>query len=136
VLVIVAGEWLFALMLAGSGVAAADIALAADMMALLGGYMLAVLMGIVSAQVYYCCGETRRVALYSTVVVTLGVPVKLLGLWQFGVPGLVAGISLSWLLNVAWFWWKVPVIFADVARRPRGDAAGLAADVPSRCTNP
>jgi len=118
-LVIAAGGELVALLLAGSGVAPADVALAADMMALLGGYMLAVLMGIVSAQVYYCCGETRRVAIYSTVVVTLGVPVKLIGLWQFGVLGLVAGISLSWLMNVAWFWWKVPAIFADVARRPR-----------------
>lgn len=115
--VIAGGEGFLALLLADAGISAEDISLAADMMSLLGGFMLAVLMGIVSAQVYYCCGETRRVALYSSVVCTIGVPIKLIGLWQFGVMGLVAGISLSWLLNVAWFWWKVPEIFADVARR-------------------
>jgi peptidoglycan biosynthesis protein MviN/MurJ (putative lipid II flippase) len=117
VLVILAGEALLAMLLAGSSVSAAQIHLTAQMMTILGGFMLAVLVGMVSAQVYYCCGETRRVVVYSSAAYTVGLVMKIVALWQFGVMGLVVAVTVSWVLNVVWFGAKIPEIFRGIEQR-------------------
>lgn len=116
-MVIVGADVLLRMLFAGSAVDPEHLALTAQMMAVLGGFMLAVLLGMVSAQVYYCSGETRRVVVYSSMAVTGGFVLKLLALWQFGVMGLVAAISLSWLFNVIWFCGKIPEVFRAVEQR-------------------
>lgn len=116
-LIIFAGEPLLGWMFSGSGVEPAHLALTADMLNILGGFMMAVLFGLVSAQVCYCTGETRRVVVYSSAAYTVGLVIKLLMFWQFGVIGLVAAVSFSWLLNVVWFFHKIEEMFAGVEQR-------------------
>lgn len=117
VLLFFAGHALLRLLFLGAPLDDTQLALTAQVMVVLGGYMLAVLLGLVSAQVYYCTGQTRRVAVYSSAAYTVGLVLKVIGLWQFGFMGLVAAISLSWLLNVAWFWSVIPRIFREVEAR-------------------
>ncbi len=127
ILFVVAGEPLVRLLFSGTAYSAEHIALTAQMLALLGGFMLAVLFGQVLAQVFYCSGETRQMVVLSIGGYTVGLLLKVLALWQFGVMGLVAPSSLSWLLNVSAFRLVVPGILRRVAARG-ARAAGAAVD--------
>ncbi|MFZ5699197.1 MAG: lipid II flippase MurJ [Pseudomonadota bacterium] len=127
ILFVVAGELLVRLLFSGTAYSAEHIALTAQMLTLLGGFMLAVLFGQVLAQVFYCSGETRRMVVLSVGGYTVGLLLKVLALWQFGVMGLVAASSLSWLLNVSAFRLVVPGILRRVAARG-AHSAGAAVD--------
>jgi peptidoglycan biosynthesis protein MviN/MurJ (putative lipid II flippase) len=94
-----AGLPLLQLLFAGTALDAAAIAASAQLLVLLGGYLLGVLCGQVLAQGYYCTGDTRRMVWLGVAGYTLGLLLKALALWRFGVPGLAAAASLSWLLN-------------------------------------
>lgn len=115
------GEKLLGWLLAGTsqdaGHDAAQTALTAQMLVILGGFMLAVLIGQITAQMYYCTGSTRQVVILSVLAYTLGLVLKVLALWQFGMLGLVAAVSVSWLLNVAMFGAFIPGILRRVAAR-------------------
>ncbi len=122
-LFIVAGDALVGLLFAGSGESPQQLALTAQVLALVGGYMLAVMFGQVLAQVFYCAGETRRIVVLGVAGYTLGLVLKVLALWQFGLPGLAAAISLSWLLNAAAYGLAVPGVFRRITA-VGGTAAG------------
>lgn len=94
-----AGEALVGLLFAGTTLAPAQVTLTAQMLVALGGYLLAILCGQVLAQAYYCSGGTRLMVMLGVAGFTLGLLLKVLALWQFGVLGLAAATSLSWLLN-------------------------------------
>jgi O-antigen/teichoic acid export membrane protein len=105
-LFVVAGERILAPLFAG------DAALAARIFVALGGLLLATLYGQVVAQYYYCTGATRSLLWRSVNGYTLGLALKLLALWQFGVMGLVLAISASWLLQALILRAGVPALLA------------------------
>lgn len=115
VLFLLLGEPLLRLLLRGTATAAADAALTAHILVLMGGYMLGVLVGQVLGQAFYATGDTRTVVRVGIGIYTLGLLFKGIGLWLFGATGLVAAISLTWLVNLALFRWTRPALFRPEA---------------------
>lgn len=113
----IAGEPLVALLFRNATTAHVDPALIAHMLVILGGYMSALLLGFVSAQVYYCGGETRRVVVLSTLAFTLGIAIRVVALYWWGITGLVAAVSIAWVLNVGLFYAGIPGIFRRTQAR-------------------
>ncbi|MFZ5722436.1 MAG: lipid II flippase MurJ [Pseudomonadota bacterium] len=111
----VAGEPLVRLLFLDAVPEAAHVALTAQLLVLLGGYMLAILLGQTLAQAYYTTGHTRAVMWLGIAGFTLGLAIKALALWYFGAAGLAAALSVSWLLNVSLYGLFRPAIFR---RRP------------------
>lgn len=105
-LFLLAGEPLVRMLLAGSAADPAQAVLAAQILVLLGGYMLAALLGQVLAQTLYTTGETRLLLWVSVINYTWGLIVKVLALYWFGVLGLAAALSVAWLLNLV-----LPVLY-------------------------
>lgn len=96
---LVAADPFVALLFSGMDAQAASVALTAQMLQVLGGYLLAMLLGQVLAQAYYCSGATRRMIALGIAGYTTGLVVKVVLLWRFGVMGLVVASSLAWLFN-------------------------------------
>lgn len=92
----------------------APLQLTAQIMAILGGYLLALLLGQVLAQAYYCTGSTTRMMLLGIAGYTLGLVLKIIALQQFGVLGLATAASLSWLVHVT----MMRVFLPDGVRAP------------------
>lgn len=125
VLFVTMGEPLVALLFIGSVADPAHIALTAQMLAILGGFMLAVLFGQVLAQVSYCTGEVRLAVGLGIFGYTLGLVMKIAALIQFGVIGMVCAISLSWLINTALYPLVAPGIYRRAELRAQARAAAL-----------
>lgn len=94
-----AAEPLVSLLYSGMSVESTSVELTARMLLILGGYLLAMLLGQVLAQAYYCAGATRRMIALGIAGYTTGLVLKAVALWQFGVLGLAGASSLAWLLN-------------------------------------
>lgn len=111
VVFLLAGEPLVRLLFAGVSTAPGQIELTAQLLVLLGGYMLGILLGQVLGQALYTTGNTRAMMALGIGGFTLGLAIKVFALWQFGVPGLAAALSVSWLLNVLLYYGFRPAIF-------------------------
>lgn len=109
-----AGEPLLRLLFAGAQPDAQHLALTAQMLVLLGGYLLAILLGQVLAQAFYTTGDTRTIMWMGIIGYTIGLALKLLALYWFGALGLAAALSLSWLLSLSFYGLLRPPLF----RRP------------------
>jgi len=115
-LFLLAGEALLQTLFAGANPDPAHIALTAQMLVLLGGYMLAILLGQVLGQAFYTTGDTRTVMWLGIIGYTLGLGIKLLALRWYGAPGLAAALSLSWLLNLSFYRFVQPPLFRPPVR--------------------
>lgn len=115
----VAGLPLFELLFLGASPDLQNLQLAAQMLVLLGGYLLAILLGQVLAQMFYVTGDTRTVMWLGVFGYTAGLGIKLLALAWFGVPGLTVALSISWMLNLSAYAFFRPAMF----RAGREDAA-------------
>lgn len=116
---VLAGEPLVRLLFAGVPTAVGQIELTAQLLVLLGGYMLGILLGQVLGQALYTTGDTRAMMALGSAGFTLGLVIKVLALWQFGVIGLAAALSVSWLLNALLFYGFRPAIFRRPANSER-----------------
>lgn len=119
-LFVLAGEPLVRLLFAGVPTAPGQIELTAQLLVLLGGYLLGILLGQVLGQAFYNTGDTRAMMALGIGGFTLGLVFKVLALWQFGVIGLTAALSVSWLVNALLYYGFRPAIF----RRPAAPPAG------------
>ncbi len=108
---VLAGKPLLELLFLGVQANPDNLHLAAQMLVLLGGYLLAILLGQVLAQTFYATGDTRTVMWLGIAGYTVGLVIKLLALTWFGVLGLTAALSISWLINLSSYAFLRPAIF-------------------------
>lgn len=66
------------------------------------GFWVGGVLGQVASSSFYARGNTATPTLIGVVGYTIGIPLKLLGFYFFGVTGLALGISVSYFITVAW----------------------------------
>jgi putative peptidoglycan lipid II flippase len=79
----------------GSRAASTDVSTFAMLMIVLGGVQIGGACGQMSASTFIAYGDTRTPTAVGVAVFTIGVPLKTLLLWQFGIAGLAAATSIS-----------------------------------------
>ena len=79
----------------GSRTASTDVSTFAMLMVVLGGMLIGGACGQMSASSFVAYGDTRTPTAVGVAVFTIGVPLKALLLWQFGIAGLAAATSIS-----------------------------------------